>query len=48
MEEVRIGVFDDDPDIRRIISNALKEEGYIPVEGKDGREALDLQSAEEA
>ena len=42
MEEVRIGVFDDDPDIRRIISDALKEEGYIPVEGKDGREALEI------
>ena len=40
MEEIRILVCDDDPDIRRIISDALREENYITVQAKNGAEAL--------
>ena len=35
-------VVDDDPGIRRLVVEVLKEEGFAPVEAQDGAEALEL------
>ena len=35
-------VVDDDPAIRRLVVEVLKEEGFAPVEAQDGAEALEL------
>ncbi len=35
-------IVDDDTHIRRAISIALKEEGYLPTEAKSGEEGINL------
>jgi DNA-binding response OmpR family regulator len=39
---VKILVVDDDPDLRALVSYALRQAGYLAVEAGDGRAALEL------
>lgn len=39
-------VVDDDPDIRRVLTEVLEDEGYRVITASDGQRALDLIGAE--
>ncbi|MBP7868871.1 MAG: response regulator, partial [Firmicutes bacterium] len=42
MELVKILLADDEPRMRRLVSDFLRREGYALVEAEDGQQALDL------
>ncbi len=46
MNNKKILVVDDEPLIRKLVTDFLKREGYITLEAEDGRKALDLFSIE--
>lgn len=46
MSSKKILVVDDEPLIRKLVTDFLKREGYITIEAEDGRKALDLFSTE--
>ncbi|MBV7274773.1 response regulator [Clostridium thailandense] len=46
MSGKKILVVDDEPLIRKLVTDFLKKEGYNTIEAEDGRKALDLFSAE--
>ena len=43
----KILVVDDEPLIRKLVTDFLKKEGYITIEADDGRKAMDLFFEEE-
>jgi len=43
----KILVVDDDRSIRRLLSTALEAHGYLPMEARDGREALRIAALEQ-
>ena len=45
-ERQKILVVDDEPLIRKLVTDFLKKQGYITIEADDGRKALDLFSDE--
>ncbi|MDW8802853.1 response regulator transcription factor [Clostridium sp. A1-XYC3] len=47
MNGKKILVVDDEPLIRKLVTDFLKKSGYITIEADDGRKALDLFSQEE-
>jgi len=42
----RILVVDDEPMLREALADALRDEGYVTLEGADGREAVELFARE--
>ena len=42
MKEKKILVVDDEPLIRKLVTDFLKKEGYSTIEAEDGRKAMDL------
>lgn len=46
MGNKKILVVDDEPLIRKLVTDFLKREGYITLEAEDGRKALDVFSSE--
>jgi len=42
MRSATVLVVDDDPDLRELLAEALREEGYTVASASNGREALDL------
>ncbi|AKN33564.1 PhoB family transcriptional regulator [Clostridium carboxidivorans P7] len=46
MSNKKILVVDDEPLIRKLVTDFLKREGYITLEAEDGRKALDVFSSE--
>ncbi|WP_459481984.1 response regulator transcription factor [Clostridium saccharoperbutylacetonicum] len=42
MKENKILVVDDEPLIRKLVTDFLKKQGYITVEAEDGKKAMDL------
>ncbi len=46
MNNKKILVVDDEPLIRKLVTDFLKREGYTTIEAEDGRKALDLFSTE--
>ena len=42
MKGKKILVVDDEPLIRKLVTDFLKKEGYVTIEAEDGRKALDL------
>ncbi|WP_297422048.1 response regulator transcription factor [Clostridium sp.] len=47
MKDKKILVVDDEPLIRKLVTDFLKKQGYITVEAEDGRKAMDLYQSEE-
>lgn len=47
MNGKKILIVDDEPLIRKLVTDFLKKSGYITIEADDGRKALDLFSQEE-
>ncbi|EKQ58253.1 MULTISPECIES: response regulator transcription factor [unclassified Clostridium] len=47
MKDKKILVVDDEPLIRKLVTDFLKKQGYITVEAEDGRKAMDLFQSEE-
>ena len=42
----RVLVVDDEPMLREAVADALRDEGYVALEGSDGREAVELFTSE--
>lgn len=42
----RILIVDDEPMLREAVADALRDEGYVALEGADGREAVELFARE--
>ena len=42
----RVLVVDDEPMLREAVADALRDEGYVTLEGSDGREAVELFARE--
>ncbi|MBE6090620.1 MAG: response regulator transcription factor [Clostridium beijerinckii] len=47
MKGKRILVVDDEPLIRKLVTDFLKKQGYVTIEADDGKKAMDLFSSEE-
>ncbi len=47
MKENKILVVDDEPLIRKLVTDFLKKQGYITIEAEDGKKAMDLFWKEE-
>jgi two-component system response regulator ResD len=47
MKEKKILVVDDEPLIRKLVTDFLKKQGYITIEANDGKKAMDLFFNEE-
>ncbi|WP_315073474.1 response regulator transcription factor [uncultured Clostridium sp.] len=47
MKENKILVVDDEPLIRKLVTDFLKKQGYITIEAEDGKKAIDLFWKEE-
>lgn len=41
MERKKIMIVDDEPLIRKLVTDFLKKQGFIPIEAEDGQQALD-------
>lgn len=47
MKGKRILVVDDEPLIRKLVTDFLKKQGYVTIEADDGKKAMNLFSSEE-
>lgn len=47
MVSKKIMIVDDEPLIRKLVTDFLKKEGYIPIEAGDGKQALDIFEEQE-